>query len=161
MEPVPLTADDPAPSVKDSGGTVIKLRDRVEDTSVCKFGLGTVVGFDRVNGGGFNALVDWDGGGAARDQMGEGLKVADKPTLLDASLVGLLVFMRWPAPHGWLVGVVTEKFTNATPRLFAKFNYRIKWFDGWQNHNLLLDNYLHGPDAPYNSCLGPAGEDDC
>ena len=81
----------------------------------------------------------------------EGLKVADKPTLLDASLVGLLVFMRWPAPHGWLVGVVTEKFTNATPRLFAKFNYRIKWFDGWQNHNLLLDNYLHGPDAPYNS----------
>ena len=43
MEPVPLTADDPAPSVKDSGGTVIKLRDRVEDTSVCKFGLGTVV----------------------------------------------------------------------------------------------------------------------
>ena len=28
---------------------------------------------------------------------------------------------------------------------------RIKWFDGWENHKLLLDNYNSGPLAPYNS----------
>ena len=81
----------------------------------------------------------------------EGLKVAEKPTVLNESLVGAKVFMRWAAPHGWLVGVITEKFTISTPRLFAKFNYRIRWFDGWANHNLIHDNYLHGPTAPYNS----------
>ena len=37
------------------------------------------------------------------------------------------------------------------PRLFAKFNYRIKWFDGWENHKLNLDNYNSGLAAPYNS----------
>ena len=35
--------------------------------------------------------------------------------------------------------------------LFAKFNYRIKWFDGWENHKLNLENYNSGPAAPYNS----------
>ena len=61
-----------------------------------------------------------------------------------------LVCRRWPGTVE-LVGVITEKFTNATPRLFAKFNYRVKWFDGWQNHSLILDNYLQGPTAPYHS----------
>ena len=37
------------------------------------------------------------------------------------------------------------------PALFKKFNFRVKWFDGWENHNLLLDNYNSGPMAPYNS----------
>ena len=46
---------------------------------------------------------------------------------------------------------VTEKFTSQTPRLFAKFNYCVKWFDGWENHKLNLDNYLHGPSAPYEA----------
>ena len=58
--------------------------------------------------------------------------------------------MRWPA-HGWLVGKINEKFTSATPRLFAKFNFRVKWFDGWENHKFLLDNYNSGPSAPFNS----------
>ena len=66
----------------------------------------------------------------------EGLKVAEKPATLDASLVNAKISMRWEAPHGWLIGVISEKFTQATPRLFAKFNYRIKWFDGWQNHKI-------------------------
>ena len=52
---------------------------------------------------------------------------------------------------GWLVGKVAERFTSATPRLFAKFNYRIRWFDGWENHKLILDNYVGGPTAPYKS----------
>lgn len=34
---------------------------------------------------------------------------------------------------------------------FEKFNYRIKWFDGWENHKLLLDNYGGAPTSPYNS----------
>ena len=29
-----------------------------------------------------------------------------------------------------------------------KFNYRIKWFDGWENHKLNLDDYNSGPAAP-------------
>ena len=41
--------------------------------------------------------------------------------------------------------------TYTSPRLFAKFNYRIKWFDGWENHKLNLENYNSGPAAPYNS----------
>ena len=79
------------------------------------------------------------------------LVVSPKPTKLDDKLVGSLIFMRWDAPHGWLVGKVTEMFTPATPRLFAKFNYRVKWIDGWENHKLLLDNYMGGPTAPYKS----------
>ena len=44
-----------------------------------------------------------------------------------------------------------DKFTQATPHLYAKFNYRIKWFDGWENHKLSLDDYNWGPSAPYKS----------
>lgn len=40
--------------------------------------------------------------------------------------VSQTIYMRWERPHGWLLGKITEKFTSATPRLFAKFNYRIK-----------------------------------
>ena len=83
----------------------------------------------------------------------EGLLVAEKPAKLDDSLVGKIIFMRW-GDHGWLVGKISEKFTTATPRLFSKFNYRIKWFDGWENHMLILDNYNSGLSAPYKSwCL--------
>ena len=81
----------------------------------------------------------------------EGLVVSPKPTKLDDKLVGSLIFMRWDAPHGWLVGKVTEMFTPATPLLFEKFNYRVKWIDGWESHKLLLDNYMGGPTAPYKS----------
>ena len=81
----------------------------------------------------------------------EGLQVSPKPLKLDDKLVGSLIFMRWEAPHGWLVGQVNEMFTAATPRLFAKFNYRVKWFDGWVNHQLALDNYVGGLTAPYKS----------
>ena len=81
----------------------------------------------------------------------EGLQVSPKPDALNDSLVDKLIYMRWPTPHGWLIGTIKEKFTQATPRLYAKFNYRIKWFDGWENHKLSLDDYLSGPTAPYRS----------
>ena len=84
----------------------------------------------------------------------KGLVVAEKPDKLDDALVGKLIFMRW-VDYGWLVGKITEKFTNATPRLFKKFNYRIIWdLDGWENHMLILDNYASGLGAPFESwCL--------
>lgn len=81
----------------------------------------------------------------------EGLTVAPKPGILDDSLINKFIYMRWETPHGWLLGIIKEMFTSATPRLFTKFNYRIQWFDGWVNHKLLLDNYNSGVSAPYNS----------
>ena len=48
-------------------------------------------------------------------------------------------------------GTIKEKFTQATPQLYAKFNYRVKWFDGWENHKLVLDDYLSGLAAPYKA----------
>ena len=81
----------------------------------------------------------------------EGLVVADKPEKLDDALVGLLLFMRWPTPHGWQVGKITSKITPATPRLFKSFNYRCSWSDGWSNQMLRLDEYGGGDEAEYNS----------
>ena len=49
--------------------------------------------------------------------------MADKPEKLDDALVGLFLFMRWPAPHGWQVGKITSKITSATSRLFKSFDY--------------------------------------
>ena len=81
----------------------------------------------------------------------EGLVVADKPEKLDDALVGLLLFMRWPTPHGWQVGKITSKITSATPCLFKSFNYRCSWSDGWSNQMLRLDEYGGGDEAEYNS----------
>lgn len=118
---------------------------------------------DEMSGATAEADVDEEGKGedalaAAADQreikwglLPEGLTVAPKPASLDDSLKGKLIYMRWASPHGWLLGTISEKFTSASPRLFAKFNYRIKWFDGWENHKLLLENYDSGPSAPYHS----------
>lgn len=87
--------------------------------------------------------------------MPDGLKVMSPPKKLDESLVGKLVFIRWEPPHGWCLGTISQKITNATPRLFKKFNYQIKYMDGGKGPaNLPLDNYAHGSDASYNSwCL--------
>ena len=85
----------------------------------------------------------------------DGLKVKSKPLVLDAALVGCLVYIRW-ASFGWCVGMIKEKFTIATPRLFAKFNYRVLYIGerAWKNHQLTLENYHSGPLAPYTSwCL--------
>ena len=41
-----------------------------------------------------------------------------------------------------------ERYAPVTP--YPKFNYRIKWFDGWENHKLNLDDYNSGPAASYN-----------
>ena len=82
--------------------------------------------------------------------------MATKPVGLTTDLVGSLIYMRWNAPHGWLVGTIKEKFDQSTPRLYKKFNYRVKWFDGWDNHKLDMDNYLSGPTAAPIPCVGAA-----
>jgi len=81
----------------------------------------------------------------------EGLKVAKKPTKLDDALLGMLILMRWAAPHGWAVGKITTQITEATPRLFKNFNCRCTWTDGWTNTMLKLDDYEGGPTAPYGA----------
>ena len=85
----------------------------------------------------------------------EGIKVASKPSALDASLVGQLIFICWEAPYGWSMGTITELITSAIPCLFKKFHYRIKYNDGAKGPaSLPLDNYASGEGATYNSwCL--------
>ena len=85
-----------------------------------------------------------------------GLKVLPKPAKLDASLVGKFVYFRWESPVGWVLGTIKEEITQATPRLYKKFNYRVAWIVDKSKGpaSLPLNNYSHGPTAPYNSwCL--------
>ena len=86
----------------------------------------------------------------------ESLVVADTPEKLDEALVGLMLFMRWPAPpapYGWQLGKITSKITSETPRLYKNFNYRCTWSDGWTNLKLSLDEYCGGGEAAYNSWI--------
>ena len=84
--------------------------------------------------------------GAARRPDG-----GKKPTRLDDVLIGMIILMRWAAPHGWAVGRITTRITEATPRLFKNYNFRCTWTDGWTNNMLKLDEYEGGPSAPYGS----------
>ena len=72
---------------------------------------------------------------------------------LTGTVQGMLIFMRWAAPHGgaWRLGKTASQITNSTPRLYKNFNYRTSWTDGWENHMLTLNKYDSGPDAPYES----------
>jgi len=81
----------------------------------------------------------------------QGMTVAEKPAKLDESLLGVLILMRWAAPHGWVVGKITTQITASTPRLFKNFNFRCTWSDGWTNLLLKPDEYKGGPTAPYGS----------
>ena len=81
----------------------------------------------------------------------DGFEVADEPSKLDDTLVGSSVYMRWEK-YGWQLGRITDIVTNATPRVFKKFNYRIIWADGSKGPaKLSVENYGHGSDACYNS----------
>ena len=82
--------------------------------------------------------------------MPSGFTVADEP-ILDERLVGKSVYMRWEK-YGWQLGRIYEQITPATPRLFAKFNYRIVWSDGARGPaKLAVDNYAFGEHAAYSS----------
>ena len=60
--------------------------------------------------------------------MPDGFTLGAEPSKLDASIVGKHIYMRWK-DYGWQLGKVYEQFTNANPRLFKKFNYRVVWAD--------------------------------
>lgn len=85
-----------------------------------------------------------------RWHLEDGLEVLEKPSSLGDEAVGKLIYMRWES-YGWLLGTITSRISVRTPRLHAKYNFRVRWFDGWENHMLLLDNYQGGANAPYNS----------
>ena len=81
----------------------------------------------------------------------DGFEVADEPSKLDDTLVGSSVYMRWEK-YGWQLGRITDIVTDATPRVFKKYNYRIIWADGSKGPaKLSVENYGHGSDARYNS----------
>ena len=81
----------------------------------------------------------------------EGFEIAPEPDVLDGRLVGKSVFFRWQK-YGWQLGKITAEITNATPRLFKKFNYRVVWADQTKGPAKLgVDNYGHGASARYDS----------
>ena len=52
----------------------------------------------------------------------------------------------------WQLGKVYEQITNANPRLFKKFNYRVVWADTAKGPtSLRVENYAHGSDAALDS----------
>ena len=61
------------------------------------------------------------------------------------------IYLRWER-YGWQIGKITAEITNATPRLFKSFNYRITWADGSKGPSKLgVESYPQGADARYNS----------
>ena len=59
--------------------------------------------------------------------------------------------MRWET-YGWQLGKITDVIASSTPRLFAKFNYRMIWADGQKGPaKLSVENYAYGSAARYNS----------
>lgn len=79
-------------------------------------------------------------------QVPEGFTVAAKPSVIDSTCVGKMVYMNWNV-YGWQLGVVKEMITSATPRLFRKFNVRITWNDTSGPAMLSLDEYEGGAEA--------------
>ena len=50
--------------------------------------------------------------------------------------------MRWEK-YGWQLGRITDIVTDATPRVFKKYNYRIIWADGSKGPaKLSVENYM-------------------
>ena len=83
--------------------------------------------------------------------MPDGFTLGAEPSKLDASLVGKHIYMRWK-DYGWQLGKVYEQITNANPRLFKKFNYRVVWADTAKGPtSLRVENYAHGSEAALDS----------
>ena len=81
----------------------------------------------------------------------EGFKVVDEPANLDKSLIGKTVFMNWET-YGWQLGKITDVVDRSTPRLFAKYNFRVVWADRSKGPaKLAVDNYGGGSTARLNS----------
>mmetsp|Transcript_20190 Transcript_20190/g.48437 ORF Transcript_20190/g.48437 Transcript_20190/m.48437 type:complete len:137 (+) Transcript_20190:335-745(+) len=99
-----------------------------------------------------NSEEDADAGDeqSVRWYLPAGFQIARKPSSIDVSCVGKLVFFHWEK-FGWQLGKVTELITAATPRLMRNFNVRVAWADGRGPTMLDLDMFQSGDDAPTNS----------
>ena len=66
-------------------------------------------------------------------------------------LIGKTVFMNWET-YGWQLGKITDVVDRSTPRLFAKYNFRVVWADRSKGPaKLAVDNYGGGSTARLNS----------
>ena len=100
-------------------------------------------------------------GGAARDSAlahWRGLRGRPRPRPRQLGAVDGRDEVVWQRPHGWLIGEITKNVTQASPRLYAKFNYRIKWFDGWGNHKSSRPRQLQLQTGSALQLVGAAGE---
>ena len=67
--------------------------------------------------------------------------------MLDESLVGKSVYMRWQK-YGWQLGRIYAKLPKDTPCLFNTFNYRVVWADKTKGPAMLaVANYGFGEHA--------------
>ena len=66
------------------------------------------------------------GVGEVRWFVPDGFQVAAEPETLDNTLIGSTIYMRWET-FGWQLGKITDVITEATPRLFKKFNFCLVW----------------------------------
>ena len=75
----------------------------------------------------------------------------DKPLSLDSSLVGMLIFFKWPE-DGWGLGKFTNHWTPPS-RYAKKYNYEIKYAgeSGPRDQKLSLELYGFGDDLPDSS----------
>ena len=76
---------------------------------------------DSIYGEGGISAVKW--------AVPSGFQVAPEPAVLDHSLVGSAIYMRWEK-YGWQLGRITQIIGPAFKQLSKKFNYRITWSDG-------------------------------
>ena len=83
----------------------------------------------------------------------DGFTLGDEPDtyMYSTNLVGEYVYMRWEK-YGWQLGKINGVITNANPRLYKKFNFRVTWADGSKGPcKLDVHSYAHGSDARLNS----------
>ena len=81
----------------------------------------------------------------------DGFTVGAEPAKLDETLIGESVYMRWEK-YGWQFGKIVGVITEATPRLFKKYNFSLVWADKSKGPaSLTVQNYAYGPDARLNS----------
>ena len=71
---------------------------------------------------------------------------------------GVNVLIDWFGPrlnwetYGWQLGKITDVVDRSTPRLFAKYNFRVVWADRSKGPaKLAVDNYGGGSTARLNS----------
>ena len=77
---------------------------------------------------------------------------------LDEALVGMIILMRWSAPHGWAVTARSpprsrlRRHASSETTTFAAHGPTVGPV-GWTNNMLKLDQYDGGPAAEYGALV--------